>query len=219
MRAHNIVTSIREAISAGEYSPGQKLNEEVLSARYSVSRNTLREAFGTLEGEKLVVRVLYRGVFIASPDADDIRDLYTAREMIEPAALLWSEHLDLDALAAIVSQARAAAASGEIPAVADANQEFHRQLVRGVGSPSLLENMDQLLARMRLVFLRMLEHQPGFHRPYVDVNSSIVELLRRGDRSGAAERLKASLQATREDVVKRLEALPPAGDDSRSGWL
>ena len=29
MRAHNIVASLREAISAGRYAPGQKLNEEV----------------------------------------------------------------------------------------------------------------------------------------------------------------------------------------------
>lgn len=219
MRAHHIVASIRESISAGEYAPGQKLNEETLSTKYGISRNTLREAFGTLEGEKLVVRILYRGVFITSPDANDIRDLYTAREMIEPAALLWAEHLDIDELASIVSRARAAAARGDIPAIADANQEFHRQLARGVDSPSLLEIMDQLLARMRLVFLRMLEHQPDFHLPYIDVNASVVDLLQRGDHSGAAERMKASIRATREDVVKRLAELPPAGDDSRSGWL
>ena len=219
MRAHNIVASLREAISAGRYAPGQKLNEEVLSAEYGVSRNTLREAFGTLEGEQLVTRVLYRGVFIVSPDADDIRDLFAAREMIEPAVLLWGEHLDVDALAAVVSRARAAESAGDVRGVADANQEFHRLLVASAGSPSLSEIMDQLLARMRLVFLRVLAHQPDFHDPYIDVNEKVTDLLRAGDRAAAAETLQESLGRTREDVAERVSLLPPSGDESRSGWL
>ncbi len=219
MRAHNIVASLREAISAGRYAPGQKLNEEVLSAEYEVSRNTLREAFGTLEGEQLVTRILYRGVFIVSPDADDIRDLYAAREMIEPAVLLWAERIDVDALADVVARARTAESAGDVRGVADANQEFHRLLVASAGSPSLSEIMDQLLARMRLVFLEVLEHHPDFHDPYIDVNEQVTELLRAGDRAAAAEVLKGSLAATREDVAERISLLPPSRDESRSGWL
>lgn len=219
MRAHKLATSLREHISAGKYAPGQKLNEEVLSAEYAVSRNTLREAFGTLEGEKLVTRILYRGVFIVSPDAEDIRDLYTAREMIEPGVLLWAELIDVDKLAAIVERAHAAGEAGDVRGVADANQEFHRTLVKAAGSPSLSEIMDQLLARMRLVFLRMLEHQPDFHGPYVDVNETVTQLLRAGDRAGAADALRRSLAETREAVAEQITLLPPAGDESRSGWL
>lgn len=219
MRAHKLVTSLREAISAGKYAPGQKLNEEVLSAEYDVSRNTLREAFGTLEGEKLVTRILYRGVFIVSPDADDIRDLYTAREMIEPGVLLWAELIDVDKLAAIVERAHSAGEAGDVRGVADANQEFHRALVDASGSPSLSEIMDQLLARMRLVFLRMLEHHPDFHGPYVDVNETVTQLLRAGDRQAAADALRRSLAETREAVAEQITQLPPAGDESRSGWL
>ncbi|MDR7328397.1 FCD domain-containing protein [Corynebacterium guangdongense] len=139
-------------------------------------------------------------MFIISPNAHGIRDLYAAREMIEPAVMLGAEQLNVDVLADVV---------------ADANQQFYRLLVASAGSPSLSEIMDQLLARMRLVFLRVLQHQPDSHDPYLDVNETVTELLRASDRAAAAETLRKSLGATRE----RVSLLPPFGDESRSGWL
>ena len=63
--------------------------------------------------------------------------------------------------------------------VADANQHFHRALVAMGGSPRLQQQMNLLLAEMRLFF-----HQMGrpeeFHRPYLEENAIIARLLATG---------------------------------------
>lgn len=80
---------LRERIAAGQLTPGRKLSEQSLSAALGVSRNTLREAFTALAGEAVITRIPNRGVFVAAPDAHDVREIYSVRRMIEPAAVLW----------------------------------------------------------------------------------------------------------------------------------
>lgn len=196
--------AILQAVSSGKFQPGEKLNEANLAATLDVSRNTLREAFATLTVRGIVTRIPHRGVFIASPGVPEIHDFYTARSLLEPAALLWGEDLDIAALDQIVSTAEAHLAAGETALVADTNQEFHRAIVTGAGSAILDTTMEQVLAQMRLVFLTVTRRHPEFHSDYVAVNRQIVAQLQAGDRAAAAAQLQQSLLATRE----KLSTLP-----------
>lgn len=207
MRAQSVAAVLRHAVSAGEYSPGEKLNEVAVAEKLGISRNTLRESFAALTADGIVDRIPNRGVFIASPGAEDIRNLYRARAVIEPGALLWGDALDADALDRIVADAetsesaRSAAEAAEAAETALANQLFHRTVVEAAGSDLLNEEMDRLLARMRLVFLTVERVRPGLHGDFVPVNRQIVTLLRAGDRAGAASALRASLVATGESLA------------------
>ena len=96
---------------------------------------------------------------------------------IEPAAIAWGEHHDVDELDDEVSRAEAALAEGRTGDVALANQQFHRRIVAGMGSRTLDETMDRLLAQMRLVFLQVLKKEPGFHGDFVAVNRHVVDLM------------------------------------------
>jgi DNA-binding GntR family transcriptional regulator len=200
-RRQRAVSAVRARISAGHLLPGQKLNEQVLAAELEISRNTLREAFATLAEDGVILRIPHRGVFISSPGADDIADIYRARAALEPAALLWGPQLDAASLDAVVAVAEAARAQGDDTAVANANQDFHRQVVAALGSPTLNETMERLLARMRLVFVRVTEHDPGFHGPFVDENRAIVELLARGRAEDAADRMRRSIEGTGRELA------------------
>jgi DNA-binding GntR family transcriptional regulator len=204
MRAQSVAATLRHAVSAGEYSPGEKLNEVAVAEKLGVSRNTLREVFAALAADGIVDRIPNRGVFIASPTAAEILDLFRARAVIEPGALLWGDAPDVDALDLIVADAEAPSDSGKA-ATALANQAFHRTIVAAAGSALLNEEMDRLLARMRLVFLTVEQVRPTLHSDFVPVNRRIVDLLRVGDRSGAAEVLRASLVATGESLAAALQ--------------
>ncbi|GAB3692753.1 GntR family transcriptional regulator [Corynebacterium nasicanis] len=200
MRADSAAAAMRRAISAGEYAPGEQLIEAEMVEKLTVSRNTLREAFAMLVADGLVERIRNRGVFIAQFGAAEIRDLYLARAAIEPAALAWGEQQDVDKLDEAVTLAEAALAAGRHADVATANQQFHRQIVAGMGSATLDETMDRLLARMRLVFLQVLQREPGFHGDYVGLNRRVVTLLSAGRHSDAAEALHHSLAQTSRRV-------------------
>ena len=196
MRANSAASDIRKAISAGDFEPGEQLIEAEMADRLEVSRNTLREAFAMLAADGLLVRIKNRGVFIASLDAQAVRDLYLARAAIEPAAVAWGEFHDIDGLDAEVGRAEAALAEGRAADVALANQRFHRQIVAGMGSATLDETMDRLLAQMRLVFLAVLKAVPGFHGDYVAVNRHVVDLMSAGRYDEASTVLHESLVRT-----------------------
>ena len=191
---------MRRAISAGEYAPGEQLIEAEMVEKLTVSRNTLREAFAMLVADGLLVRIRNRGVFIAQFGAEEIADLYLARAAVEPAAVAWGEHHDVDKLDDVVARAERALAEERHADVALANQLFHRQIVAGMGSATLDANMDRLLARMRLVFLQVLRREPGFHGDYVGLNRRVVTLLTAGRKKEAAEALHDSLVQTSRRV-------------------
>ena len=193
---------LRTMISDGALRPGTKLSEQAVADEMGVSRNTLRESFTTLAAEGLVDRIPHRGVFVMDPTAQDVRDLYAARCIIEPAAVLWGcvDEARLARLRETVAEALAARDAADVARMGDANQRFHRELVTAGGSSSLLTEMDRILARMRLVFHRMSE-DPQFHARYAVRNAEVLDALQTGDRERAAQLARESLMAARDEVL------------------
>ena len=89
--------------------------------------------------------------------------------------------------------------------VASANQHFHRSVVALAGSSRLSHQMDLLLAEMRLFFHQM-DRPDEFHRPYLEENAAIDDLLARGRRVEAADRLAAYLSTAEEQLVRFIGA-------------
>ncbi|AMM34157.1 GntR family transcriptional regulator [Sinomonas atrocyanea] len=198
-----VAAQLRQAIADGRLAPGAKLAEEELREALGVSRNTLREAFATLTTERVVTRIPNRGVFVSHPTAEDIREIYRVRRLVEPGALLWSPAQPTQALAGVVRTARAAAAAGDVPAMADANQEFHRGIVARAGSERLSALMEQVLAEMRLVFATM-GADPRFHEPYVEENAKILGLLEAGRNAQAAEAMAQYLNRAEHQLLEAI---------------
>lgn len=198
---------LRARISAGQLPPGTKLSEQTLSAALGVSRNTLREAFTVLAGESVVQRIPNRGVYVAAPGVEDVREIYRVRRLIEPAAVLWGDITDasVERLEGIVAQARQALAAGSVTGMGDANQDLHKALVSLSGSASLDELMEKVLAEMRLVFHAMAT-TPDFHSHYVERNAALVALLRSGEREEAAAELRRYLDIAERELLAHLGA-------------
>ena len=208
---------LRARIADGQLLPGSKLSEQALAEALSVSRNTLREAFTVLAGESVVTRIPNRGVFVASPGPEEIREIYRVRRMIEPAVALWAPELDVDALEAIVASARASREVGDVPAMAGANQRFHEALIAASGSEHLQALMRQVLAQMRLVFHAMSD-APDFHSRYVDLNARLADELREGDRERAAETLRGYLDTAEAELLGHFGAAASPENRSARGW-
>jgi DNA-binding GntR family transcriptional regulator len=64
-KKNRAVHAIRDAIFAGEYSPGERMVEEDLAASLGVSRNVVREAFWQLEAQGLIQSDDYKGKSVA----------------------------------------------------------------------------------------------------------------------------------------------------------
>lgn len=201
--AERVAGAVREEVVEGRLRPGERLPEQALCAALGVSRNTVREALSQLVSERVLVREANRGVFVAVPDRDDLRDLYRARRLIETAAVRDGERFTPEMVAAVraaVQEGLQAASESSWSGVATANQHFHRALVGLAGSARLDQQMGLLLAEMRLVFHRMPEVRE-FHEPYLERNVGICELLEKGNRRAAAEEVSRYLSASESHLL------------------
>lgn len=198
---------LRTKIAEGLLLPGAKLSEQALAQTFGVSRNTLREAFTVLAGEYIVTRIPNRGVLVASPGPDGVREIYRVRRILEPAAIRWANWIDIAALQEILAEAQAAQARGAVMEMADANQRFHESLIAGTRSALLQELMTRVLAQMRLVFHAM-SRSPAFHSHYVEQNGELVALLAQGHRDEAAETLRGYLDQAEAELLEHLSTDP-----------
>lgn len=202
-------SALLDGIASGAYLPGEKLNEVNVAQSLGISRNTLREAFATLVSEGLLERIPNRGVFITEPTREDLADMYAARMVLEPGALLWGQREGLDELEGIVSTAEelrdsagSNASEEDIRAIADANQDFHRAIVASAGSAGLNHSMDRILAQMRLGFARANRLNHEFHVEFIAQNRTVTDLIAEERWQEAASQLAGFLQRTGDNIER-----------------
>src|SRR5215212_2442021 len=82
-----IYEALREWIVFGEATPGDRLVEADLAARFGVSKTPVREALLTLQAERLVTLRSHRGAEVSRLSAEEWRDLIFLRDVLEVGAL------------------------------------------------------------------------------------------------------------------------------------
>jgi DNA-binding GntR family transcriptional regulator len=141
--AEDAAAVLREQILTGGLRRGTHLVEAKLAARLGVSRGTIREAFKALVADGLIEEEPRRGAFVVTLSADDVREIYEVRAAVEGcAARLLARRADPEAieeLVAAVAEIRAAARSGDLPAVRRADLLFHERLCALSGNGRLHE--------------------------------------------------------------------------------
>lgn len=123
---------LRERILAGGLVRGTHLVEARIAAQLGVSRGTVREAFGMIAAEGLIVEGSRRGAFVVSLTDADIREIYDVRAAVEgrAAQLIAGSRSSvvLDELEAIIVAMDAAARAGDVAAVRRHDLEFHERV-------------------------------------------------------------------------------------------
>ncbi len=79
-----IVERIFEAIIDQRLPPGTKLSEAALCEAFNVGRMRIRQSLLLLASREVVDLLPNRGAFVASPTAEQAREVFEARLMIEP---------------------------------------------------------------------------------------------------------------------------------------
>jgi len=204
--ATRVSDSLRDSIIRGALPPGTALREQPLADALDVSRNTVREALRLLSHAGLVTYHVHRGVTVKRLAADDVRDLYRTREVLELAAIAASVDAPRDALEAIratVDEAQGALAAGDHPRVGTLDIVFHQQLVGVLGSERIEEFFRRVVAELRLAFSVF---DPANHGRFVPWNRRMIDLLLAGERDACAREMGEYLRAAEEMILEHLPA-------------
>jgi DNA-binding GntR family transcriptional regulator len=78
--------SIREDITLGRLSPGERLIEFELAKRFKASRSPIREAIRQLESEGLIKFNQNRGITVSKLSPEEVNEIYNVRWLLESYA-------------------------------------------------------------------------------------------------------------------------------------
>lgn len=204
-----IHATIHEAVLDHRLPPGTRLGEVALAELFGVTRAVIRKVLARLAHTRLVDLRPNRGAVVASPTAEEARQLFAARSAIESAivsALAGSVTREqLRELKAMPRAERAAYDAGDSRQGLKLSVEFHRVLARMAGNVVLVEFLDQLVARTPLV---VLAHQGPVtdNACSTDEHSEVVDALAAGD----APRAVATMAAHLDALLGRLDLGGPA---------
>jgi len=197
-----VATELRRQIDDGQLPPGMRLGEESIADALGVSRNTVREAFTELAGERLVERIPNRGVFVRSPSREDVIDVYRMRRIIECGALVeGGDAATVKAMRLAVEQGRRAVAKNDRRAILSANLRFHQAIVAMGRCSRLNQQVGILLAETRL-FLHAAADEDSYLERFLDRNDEICTLVESGRYDEAATALKDYLVEAEADLLR-----------------
>ena len=202
-----VADELRRAVFDGELESATPLREVALADSLGVSRSTVREALGMLVGEGLATREPNRGVSVATPDPDSIRDVCRARLVLEIAGVrCWSEasqRLRQGVREALTGFAEAANNGASYQVLNERHLAFHLSLVALAGSPRLEAMAVSLYAELRLALAQVdrarqnAPDQAGSH-------TLLVELLESGDVAATVAELERHLAGAEVAILERL---------------
>jgi DNA-binding GntR family transcriptional regulator len=149
--------AVRGAILDGRLKPGVKIVEVQIAAELGFSRAPLREALRLLVEEGLVVRVPYRGSFVAEVSAKTVEEIASLRRQLEPfAAELAIPQLRTTTgrrlLRGALKSMTAAQAKGDVGRCIEAYMLLHRSIYELSGHSLLLASWRTWESKLRLHF-------------------------------------------------------------------
>lgn len=190
-----VLDELRRAIIEGEIAPGSRLIERDLCTRLGVSRTVVREVLRQLESEGLVGMIPNRGPVVRALGADEARELYAIRAVLEGlAARIFVEQArddQVEKLLATVGEIESAYAAGDARRIIDAKSRFYAVLfeaARGEVLASMTAALHARISRWRALGLTHPDRSP-------DRSAQSVQALRQlaaaiaGRDAALAERL------------------------------
>ncbi len=208
-----IVDRIFEAVIEQRLPPGTKLSESALCEAFGVGRMRIRRSLLLLASREVVELHSNRGAFVARPTAEQAREVFEARQAIEPnVARMAANRATADDIAALVrhldleSQAHA---SGNRRDAIRLSGQFHTMLAQISGNGVMLRMIKELITRTSLII--GIYGAPGLTNCRDDDHAELIEALRKADPERASKIMSSHLRHIEERVD--LKAKPGVGVD------
>lgn len=205
--SQRIAASLREAILAGEFAPGERLFQDAVAERFGSSRIPVREALRILEQEGLAEVLPNRGARVPALDLYEVHTFYRMRERLEPLTLAESlPHLtdeQIDLMESIQVQIEG---NDDVGRFLVLDRDFHMASYAGCRS-------DQLLAAT----VRLWNSTQHYRRAFMMLASPdraaivnaehrlILDAVRRRDAVDAERFLEGHIRRTRVELTQHPE--------------
>jgi len=184
------------AIINHRISPGTPLLEDALAQAFGVSRTVIRKVLQRLSHERLVELVPNKGASVAKPSADEARQVFEARRLIERILVervtAQASDREVTGLIETVQAEQLAFARGDKERRVKLSGDFHRQLAEMGGNEVLTGFLNELVSRTSLIIA--LYESPGAVPCSHSEHLEIANAIQRRDAKKAAQFMEHHLR-------------------------
>ncbi|MBZ0329527.1 GntR family transcriptional regulator [Halomonas sp. ANAO-440] len=208
-RHETIYRSISDAIIEHRLRPGARLREDALAEVFGISRTGIRKILQRLALEQLVTLTPRRGASVTRPTADEAREVFDARQMVEcglmPEVARRISEADIEELRSMASREREALSAGEQSSAIKLSAAFHERLAALSGNDTLAAFVGRLCSRSSLILA--VYGNPGNLGCESHDHDDLIRYLEAGDGEGARafmshhlKEIEASLSIVEEEA-------------------
>lgn len=142
-RTETLADDVADAILSGEFAPGERLDEQSLARRFSVSRTPVREVLRQLASSGLIEIRPRRGAVVATVGPEQLDELFGAMAEIEATCARLSAvgmtQVERRRLQALHEAMGELVGHGDYVRYSEANQQFHGLIYAGAHNAVLAE--------------------------------------------------------------------------------
>jgi DNA-binding GntR family transcriptional regulator len=207
--------ALKDAIIQGRLRPGERLIEIQLAEMLSISRTPLREAILRLESEGFVQRLSSGGARVTPLSAQDVRDLYAIRAVLEGlAGREAAERIteaQLDRLFTLTRELQAIEEDADLERVAQLGEQFHLGILEASGNRKLGEHLRLLrdqIQRYRYLTIQLV----GRGRAAAGEHAQLLEVLLRRDPAQAEQAMRQHIDQAWHSMMIRLREVDLGAD-------
>ncbi len=183
-----VVLQLKALIHAGEFKPGERLNEAALALRMGTSRGPIREALKVLAGLGLVTPIPNRGVFVRQLSMREMSEVYELRALVFGYAaqqacdrLSEGHRLQFDQL---LAQMDAACSAGDGEGYYEINLRFHALVLEVSDNRRAVQAYDDYVKELHFVRRRYFDVLGNMRRSNVE-HRAIYDGIACGDAARA----------------------------------
>jgi DNA-binding GntR family transcriptional regulator len=184
--------AIKDLIQRSAVPPGELIDEAETARRLGISRTPVREALLRLQSEGFLEIGRGKGIRVLPLSSAEMREMYQVISGLEVTAVALIARrrpspAEFEVLRAATEAMRAADAEGDVGAWGEADEAFHRELMRLSGNRKLHEagcRMRDFVLRAHRVALRL--QTPEYRAASTASHARLVEVLLAGDAAAAA---------------------------------
>lgn len=201
-RTGRVYLTIKEAILDMKLKPGSPLVEDELARQLGTSKTPVRDALLALERDGLVVKIPYKGTYVAEVSLKDATEIFELRAVLEGlAARLATRSFsprELDEAEKLLDAADEARERGDFNAASAYGAQFHRAIHLRASNRRLVPTLDKLEEQLRRL-RRLSDQVAGRLDKSAHEHRQILAALRTGDPLQAEQAMRHHLESVLDD--------------------
>ena len=200
-----VAERLRQRIFSHELPPGTRIDEQLLTVDYGISRTPLREALKVLAAEGLVTLKPRRGCYVTEISEQDLDEIFPLMAMLEGRCALEAtkrvQPEQITRLETIHRQLERFAGTNQIERFFVANQEFHARIQELSGNRWLQQVIQDLRKVLKLTRLFSLSIEGRLQQSLAE-HTTILEAIKAGDAARAQNLMHDHILSGREALVR-----------------